>query len=353
MNERDALLAEVDRFARRVIEPAVARPESPLDSASLARTLAEAEALGLLSSDEATGLSPWEDLDAPSATLGVLRRLARANAGLALAVHQRALARAVARDAGLVLAGPIIAPEGSTRLGRTSLARLFAQAPLDDADRAVLGDVYAPDATRIVPIDAGAAELITPVFDGTMCWQVHARDALAIDEARHAHGLDELPTAIVRAKRPPIARAAAPDAPEIFAAHQLALVAISAGAVEHAHELARRFASQRRQGGAVIDRHPAVLGLLGKTRAVLDSVRAQLDAHGRQLEFAGAVAFRAEAQPALAEAAHCAMQVFGGIGYMRDTGVEKVARDVNHLRALAGAPSELAMIAAEWERLHA
>lgn len=352
MNERDALLGEVDRFARRVIEPAVARPELPLDGPTLARTLAEAESIGLLSNDEASGLAPWEDLEAPTATLAVLRRLARANAALAFAVHQRALGRALGRSAGLSLRCPIVAAEGSTRLGRTAIARLFAGAPLDELDRSVLADVYAEGAARVIPFDDGVAELITPVFDGAMSFQVHTRDALAIDVRRHAHGLDELPTTIVRPLRAPSARVTA-DAKTFFAAHQLALVAISAGAVEHAHELARRFASQRRQGGALIDRHPAVLGLLGKTRAVLDSARAQLEVHGRGCDFAAAVGFRAEAQPALADAAHAAMQVFGGIGYMRDTGVEKVARDVNHLRAMAGAPTELAMIAAEWERLHA
>jgi alkylation response protein AidB-like acyl-CoA dehydrogenase len=69
-------------------------------------------------------------------------------------------------------------------------------------------------------------------------------------------------------------------------------------------------------------------------------------------EWPGVLALRAQAQPALADAANGALQVFGGLGYMKDTGAEKVVRDVNCLRALAGSPRELTLMVAEWERLH-
>jgi len=52
---------------------------------------------------------------------------------------------------------------------------------------------------------------------------------------------------------------------------------------------------------------------------------------------------------ALAHGASAALQVFGGQGYMRDSGLEKALRDVNHLRLLGGSPSELRTCVAAWE----
>lgn len=369
--EQRALLAEVDRFAGRLVDPAVARPEAPIDVAALAALLAETEMLGLAGADtELTGLAPWESLGerdgSSSATVAVLTRLARSSTALALVVHQRALARMVARRAELggIVTGPLaIAPQGHHGLGRLALARALLGRALDDDDRAMLADVYARNATRILPLDPAFAGLLTPCLgdDGELTWQLHARAQLDVTRHAHAHGLDELLTAEVRPRAPGTLARIPRDAAQALvgdtlAAHQLALVALSLGAVERAHAQARRFAAQRHQGGTIIDRHASVLGLLGHASVTLHGCRAQLEAiAARPLSLTDlplALALRARAQPALADAANDALQVFGGLGYMRDTGAEKVVRDVNCLRALAGSPRELVLIVAEWERLH-
>ena len=362
--ERAAILSEVDRFVRHALAPHVARHEHPMDAKVFARVLGEAEALGLAGSDEGpTGLAPWEELEsgeAPAGTLEVLTRIARANAAVALAIHQRALARVVARRGGLgAAASPaVIAIEGSLGLGRTSLARLLAGAELDDDDRAVLSAVYAPGAERVLVLDPGAAALVTPAFDGrAMRWQRHARASLAISAEPHAHGLDELSLARVRATSPEAgALAPAGTLAEALAAQMLALVAIATGSVERACEIARRFAAQRRQGGQPIDRHPAVAALLGRARRSVDGARAELGTLAGTRIQARAIgriaAFRGDVSVRLADGAHAALQVAGGLGYMRETGLEKVSRDVNALRVLAGSPPELELFAAEWERLH-
>lgn len=46
-----------------------------------------------------------------------------------------------------------------------------------------------------------------------------------------------------------------------------------------------------------------------------------------------------------------AMQVFGGMGYMQDNGMEKTLRDLNVLRLMGGAPAELRYILAYWDAL--
>jgi alkylation response protein AidB-like acyl-CoA dehydrogenase len=365
-DDRAQVLAEIDRFARQAIEPAAARPESPMDGKTLRTLLLSAEEMGLAAAeDEPSGVGPWEELDVaspPGRTLAALERLARANASVALVLHQRALARSVTRMHALGADhGPLaIAPEGRIGLGRTALARALAGAKLDEDDRAILADVYGDAAPHLLPIDPDARGVLSIAWrEGAgFTLRVHANDALVRVAHTHAHGLDELRlTGAQPIAAPKRAVDASPDAiARVIAAHQLGLVAIALGAASRGHRLARAFAAERRQGGAPIERHPAVLGLLGKTGAALASVAAQLEAHGaRSIEAARlglVLALRAEAMPALADAANASIQAFGGLGYMRDTGVEKVARDVNALRALAGTPPELLLIAAEWERLH-
>lgn len=364
-DDRASVLAEIDRFARMAIEPRVARPEAPMDGTTLRSVLSEADELGFAAAeDDVSGVGPWEEIDAgsgPAGTLSGLARLGRANAAVALALHQRALARAVTRTHPLGREhGPLaIAAEGRLGLGRTALARALAGRPLDEDDRAILADVYAADAPHLLPLDPSARGVVSLAFDGArFSFQLHANDALLRVAHTHPHGLDELrltraqPIAAARAE----AQAEAEQVARVLCAHQLGLVAIAVGAAERAHGLARAYASERRQGGAPIDRHPAVLAMLGKARAAISSVTAQLEAHGAHALGLGrlghVLALRAEAGPALAGAAHASVQVLGGLGYMRDAGVEKVARDVNALRALAGTPPELLLIAAEWERLH-
>lgn len=364
-SDDDRLLAEVDRFARRAIEPRTARPEAPADEAAFGAILAEADALGLAAdASAASGLAPWDELDRalpPARTLAVLVRLARANTSVALAVHARALARALLRRGEVhpAPARPTLALQVRLGLGRGALAAVLASAELGDDDRAMLADVYAPGAARVLPLDPSMDALVTLAFDGRgLGFQLHDRAALAIAVDAHPHGLDELSTATVSPRAEARLRlpVSAGDVASAIAADQLALVAVALGAVERAHGLARAFAAQRRQGGRVIDRHDAVQLLLARSRATIESVLGALEGcAARPLSpsrFGAALGVRATSMPALAGAAHAAMQVFGGLGYMRETGVERVARDVNALRAMAGAPGELALVLAAWERLH-
>ena len=335
-----------------------------MDAATFGALVDEADELGFAGDVEApSSLAPWEEIadgHPPSRTLRTLVRLGRENAAVAFAIHQRALARATLRALGVSIAhGPMaVAPQGWSGLGRTAIARWLAERDVDAEDRALLRDAYAPDATRILPMEPAAGGLLVPTFgDEGFAWHLHAPHTLTIDVSPHGHGLDELHTVRVRASAAPTASVSAgvDDLARAIAAEQLGIVAIALGSAERSHAMARAFAAQRTQGGATIDRHPVVLALLGKARAAIATVGAQLDALGRRpvarASVGDVLACRACAMPALAEAALAAMQTFGGIGYMRDVGVEKVSRDVNVLRAIAGAPPELTLIVAEWERL--
>ncbi|MFO0691982.1 MAG: acyl-CoA dehydrogenase family protein [Polyangiales bacterium] len=364
------LLLEVDRFAEGVIRPRAARPELPMDAVALSTVLEEADALGLAGADEAPiGLGLWEDLEdprGPTRTVTVLVRLGRENPAVGLALHQRGLGRELVRALGLVGHGhgPVLAlPWGSIGVGRDALAALLAGAELPDDASALLAAEYDPYGARIVTMPQRFGALLVPWVDrtGTVGFDLHRRSGLRVDEAPQPHGFDELVTCRVAPTAPPEHRAIGGKAAEVFAsmlrAESLARVALALGALERAHELAKTYAATRTQGGSTIDRHDAVRLLLARGRSVRSTVAASLAAAAAQRPSAeatiGTFAMRAEAHPAIAAATNDALQVFGGLGYMRDTGLEKIVRDTNHLRVVGGSPRELSLVVAEWERLHA
>jgi len=368
MEERATLLGEVERFAVARCGPGVGRPEEPMPASALAALLAEAEELGLCGSAlEPSGLGPWETLggdEGAAVSLSILERLAAVDASLAYAVHQRALARAACRRLGIREEGPFaVAPRGRFGLGRDALGALLAGRALETEALALLGDLYAPDAPRILALDPGFAGLLTPALDagGHLFFQLHRGDTLTRHDHPHAHGLDALTVATLAPRAaaahdvrdPLLCRAVLA---ETLAAEQLGLLALTAGAVAHAASAARHFASERRQGGTRIERHPAVLELLGRAESTLETARHTLGALGALPLGLAAVPrvlrARASLQGPLAEAANASLQVFGGLGYMRDNGLEKIVRDVNSLRALGGSPLELRLATAGWEGPH-
>lgn len=361
-SELSAILTEVDRFVVRAIEPVVARPESPLGRDALAALLAEARAVGVVAGADTGGAGLWEDSDAPTRSVRVLTRVARANAGVALAMHLESLAAWMSRRMGVRVPGVgVAAVQGRFGLGRGALARLVTGAAPEASDLAMLADTYG-DAPRLLTAPHRFDWLVVPRVEGgaPVGFHVLERAALLIDEHPHAHGLDELTTFSfsLRPGAAPLHAVEVADGAALFAEMlglaSVGLLAVALGAAEHAHELARGYAGTRRQGGTLIERHPAVQQLLASSRSAIETVRAQLAWATRTpisaSELPRVLALRAEGHPLLCRGANDALQVFGGLGYMRDTGVEKLVRDLVHLRATCGSPPELALVVAEWER---
>jgi len=361
-SELSAILTEVDRFVVGAIEPAVARPESPIGREAFAALLAEARAFGVVAGADTGGAGLWEEPGAPTRSVRVLTRVARANAGVALAVHLESLAQWLTRRLRLRVAGVgIAAVQGRFGLGRGALARLVTGAALDEADTRMLVDTYG-DRPRLLTAPHHFEWLVVPRFDGgsSVRFLVLDRASLVVDEHPHAHGLDELATFsfALRSGAEPVHAIDVASGASLFAEAlglaSVGLLAVALGAAEHAHELARGYARTRRQGGKIIDRHAAVQQLLASSRAAIETVRAQLESASRTAISDAALprilALRAEGHPLLCRGANDALQVFGGLGYMRDTGVEKLVRDLVHLRTTCGSPPELALVVAEWER---
>jgi acyl-CoA dehydrogenase len=364
-SEAATILGQVDRFARQAVDVEARRPEAPMPAARMAALLDDARALGVLAEGGDEGLGVWENVSGVALSAQVLRRLARSNAGVALAVHRASLAQWVARRLGAKVAGRgAAAVQGRFGLGRVSLARWLAGSPLDEDDRAVLADCYGAREERLLTVDAGVAWVVAPVADREgrqLSWALWPREELEVRVLPHAHGFDELATLAFRPHGDAAGRVpdgAPPDAEplaEALCLEALGLMAIGLGAAEHGHAMAKSYASARNQGGRPIEGHPAVQLLLASSRSATTTVEALVEASARRpvgSSGLGAIfAARAEAHPLLCRASNDDLQVFGGSGYMRDTGAEKIVRDQNHLRVTCGSPPELSLFVAEWERL--
>lgn len=351
---------EIARFCARSIESRASRPEAPMSSDDVRAILSEAVEIGLVANDRpAVGI--WDDVEeGPRRTLSVLARLARTNAGIAWAAHVTSLAQTIARRLGLSVPGTgVIVVEGRYGIGRDALARWLSGARLEEGDEALLADVYGLHGSRLATVPYGFDWLLVPfVESGALHWARIGREAAHIESRPNAHGFDELATIELHGGSVTSIASHEESARELFAAAlgatSLAALAIALGAAEHALAIAQDYAHIRKQGGSLIERHDAVRALLGRVRATTLSVASMLDGISAEGVDARALprilALRSQAQPALCAAANDAMQILGGIGYMRDAGIEKIARDVNHLRVVCGSPAELRLVVGEWSR---
>ncbi len=121
----------------------------------------------------------------------------------------------------------------------------------------------------------------------------------------------------------------------VVAAQSLALLragaaAIARGIARQAQELALDYANTRIQGGVEIIRHDAVRDMLAAMRVRLAA--ACPPAPGAEADESAGLAAKIAASDAAVATTTDAVQVFGGTGYMHETGVEKLMRDAKCLQ---------------------
>lgn len=367
----------VARYAQAVLQPKWARPERSVPPAECRQALDGLAALGL--QDDTLGL--WAE---PGTALGrrwslsVLAQVGRVSGALALQMHTEALARHLDRLAGLAAVddapGPtLVVLQGHQGLGREAVAALCSGQALSDEHAAMLADNWGwPQADTPRPVHAlpDWAALWCPAWTVAEGWVWHRlpRQWLTVQAVERGMGLDELSVQQVAAApgrdavqaqatatlRGPVARQAWA---QLQALQALGLWAITQAGVQRAAAMAHEQAHLRRQGGAVIAQHPAVQQLLslahGTAREAAHALQQQaqsphlLAASGQGLRELWRA--RAQHQQRLSQGVSAALQVFGGMGYMQDTGVERWLRQTHHLRLLGGSPAELQAYVAWWD----
>jgi alkylation response protein AidB-like acyl-CoA dehydrogenase len=126
---------------------------------------------------------------------------------------------------------------------------------------------------------------------------------------------------------PPAEARAAADAS--LALLRAGAAAIARGVARRAQAMALEYAENRFQGGVPIIEHDAVREMLAAMRVREVATPAPL---GAEVDGAAALAARVAATGAALATATDAVQVFGGTGYMHETGIEKLMRDAKALQ---------------------
>lgn len=366
VDDRSAILAEVERFGERQLAPLTQFPDHAPDHAQLCAALAQAAEMGILPTGDKPGFALWEladDADGFQLHLEVLTSLARHSAALALEMHLAALCQRILRAAGVEYAGAVsVVLDGHGGFARYSLARYLAGAALDSEDTAILQQYFNVNA-RTAPFyfsTLSAELLLLPVWQtsGQLDWHLHPKENLSCEKVR-VHGLDETihyKASLKTSAIPLAAFTAVGDSAytNVLAIHSAGLLAIQAGLAGAAYTRAKDYAATRNQGGSLIQEHAAVQQLLMNSRAGANIGRALLTTLPVPQGLAALsdiMEKRAGMQDQLYSSVTDALQVFGGYGYMQDYGLEKMLRDQNHLAQLGGSAGNTRLFLAALENL--
>lgn len=258
----------------------------------------------------------------PDALSALVEELATGDGGVALLMLLSNIAVEASRSNPLRTdTRPVFVPAVGSRVDDAGMPRLEG-GELSGAAPFVLGG-------------AGAgAFVVTCICDG--------EPALALVE-RSAHGLvigaveDQLGLGSARAARLTFVQSPATqvgdseDVAHADAVLALGTAAIARGVARRARRLAQEYAENRYQGGGQIIIHGAVRDMLARmSERELGMPQARIAEAADPL--AVALAAKIAATDAAVATAIDAIQVFGGMGYMRETGVEKLMRDAKYLQ---------------------
>lgn len=375
-DELEMMLDMVERFTAQQLMPAFARPEQTRSTNELETIYHSVSELGLLepayepgqsSLSEQNEYTLWHSPGAARLSSKVLQIFARANPGLAWWLHQSALAMFISRQIGMAASFKAdqiaLCLQGHYGLARYSLAHYLAGSA-DNDDMALLDDYFSTgaDRPRLFQAPQNRPLLLASEWqDNHLQFVYYKTQQLHIDTPLNDHGLNECPACLWHSKKriKPLFRSNLSHEKSrtlirsVIGMEWLGNLSIGLGTLQNGYQLARDYAALRRQGGKLIKQHPAVQQMLNSGRSTIATARACINAHiatfsiqpSNLQALADLALTRQRLNHDFCTAANQLLQAFGGMGYMRDTGLEKVVRDCNQLRLMMGTPSELGLFA--------
>lgn len=350
--EFNALLEGISAFAEQEITSRSQRPENALSSEDFSAITLAARNTGLLD-NSATDYGLWADClrgESLVFSLQALRILAQANVSAAWHLHSVALANLAAQFAGLnITQETAFSLDGSQGIGRSALGRLLASRPLHQRDHILLADVFG-ERRRVAVVSPTTTHVAVLNYQHqAMQLAIYAIEDCKVERDSFVHGLDGCHALHWSPAAAPLATAvlSATQLATLFAIQQLAQVTMAQACLQSGAQLARDYAQIRVQGARYIEQHDSVALLMADMDTAAYTVDALLrDASQHIVDLQSVLSLRKEAMPLLSRGINAAMQIHGGIAYMRDTGVEHLLRSVNCLRVLGGSPPELALVSA-------
>jgi hypothetical protein len=351
VDELAAMLSAISGFTVKHVRPVYANPENGPNKFQSGSLILAATQQGILPGDE-SGYGLYEmEINAAGRLMssGMLYCLGAENASLAWDFHQYALARWLSRQLNLPVVHPLAIVMGRSDLARYALVRWLADGSPGPEDTALLEEFFFnaatdPDLTTIHNCGYAWENAIFPVFEnGKLYWRQYSREDLLVREEQDAHGLEDIPLISIGIKKGvmPLHEFTDPLQSKMIyrAAWSItnrALLSIGAGIAGAAVKKAREYAGQRFQGGCLIQDHPAVKSLLSGSSAKVSVVMNSVLQESIRDDWRSSAASRLISQDLLQQAVTDSLQVFGGYGYMKDFGMEKKLRDIQHLRQLCG-----------------
>jgi alkylation response protein AidB-like acyl-CoA dehydrogenase len=330
--ERDALRALARDLAEHELAPSALKldAQEPATLESCRSKLAEAGLMRALVAEDlgGGGVGAGE-------LLIVLGELARGEAGCAFAVL-------IENVAGL------LAAELGCPLQEAGYERLAIVPRVSEREVALReGTLYGRLEGALGALHAQRLALLVERPEGVGVWLLDsASEGLTTAADCSQMGLRAAPSAALELAGAPFAELVAPGedgggSPErALALLRLGVGAIARGIASRAYELARAYAQERWQGGVPIIEHEAVSDMLAamsvrlRARRPPEALWREGAPGGRLPTFDPRAALAAKialGEDAMATAID-AVQVFGGTGYMVETGVEKLMRDAQYCR---------------------
>lgn len=126
----------------------------------------------------------------------------------------------------------------------------------------------------------------------------------------------------------------------------IGMTAIAAGIARGAIASAKEYASERYQGGTLIENHPAIKMLIADSEARAYAAESAVLSiltiyHNLPASLKTAAMTKLTGIELCARAVTDSMQCFGGYGYMEDFRIEKRLRDITVLKSASGSPNYL------------
>ena len=363
-----AFLNEADSFVNEKIASKTERPEFPIDEKTLYSLSEEAAQLGLIplpNSEEEFGL--WQgvgDLASMTFNIGLLKSVAEESAGIAFAWHRHALANMLLKDSSQTfemndIYDVAIVTTGHYGLAQSYLGEYLKSQATSEGISFLQDWLDRKNNETVITAPSSWRFLICPVWiKEDIYWSIIPREKLQVQACAPQHGFDELSTFKVKSLDTIDSSIEFVNNKEDFCKYNfehllkldlIGLLAIATGALKRSRRLALEYTSIRKQGGKVINKHHAVQQMLGEIDIAFRQAEMSISILSRPIDdisLSEVLEIRAAMHPLLSHAANQCIQAQGGIGYMRDVGTEKILRDQNMLRMIAGGIREIPLVLA-------
>ncbi|GIX43242.1 MAG: hypothetical protein KatS3mg129_2975 [Leptospiraceae bacterium] len=138
---------------------------------------------------------------------------------------------------------------------------------------------------------------------------------------------------------------------DLFSKQLLGNLSIATGRLVYAFQKALKYTNERIQGGKLIYNYPAIQNLLFNADSTIEIALNSLFACNKlsfdKDLFLKVLRIKKQLMPLILQGVSDCLQTHGGYGYMRDYGLEKAYRDVNHLKQYLGTSFEISLFLAE------